>query len=96
MRAMSLPLLRHLGHLSYGVFCVHLVVLELVARYRDMELFTGRTFELFVLTLGISLAVSEVLYRVVERPAMRLKDFHWSRSSRSVDSSSPSAATTSS
>ena len=44
---MSLPSLRHLGRISYGVFCVHLVVLELVARWRDVELFDGRTLELF-------------------------------------------------
>lgn len=94
MRMMSLPLLRHLGHLSYGVFCVHLVVLELVTRYRHMKLFEGRTFELFVLTLGISLLVSEVLYRLVERPAMRLKNLGRPRTKRSVDNSSPSAAAT--
>ena len=39
-----------------------------------MSLFEGRTFELFALTLAISLVVSEALYRVVERPAMRLKN----------------------
>jgi peptidoglycan/LPS O-acetylase OafA/YrhL len=100
MRVMSLAPLRHLGHLSYGVFCVHLVVLELVARYRDMRLFEGRTLELFVLTLAISLLVSEVLYRLVERPALRLKVPPNPRRRRSVDSntpsSTPSAPTTSS
>ena len=47
IRVMSTPFLRHLGHISYGVFCVHLVILELVARWRDIELFEGRTVELF-------------------------------------------------
>jgi peptidoglycan/LPS O-acetylase OafA/YrhL len=100
MRVMALPPLRHLGHLSYGVFCVHLIVLELVARYRDMRLFEGRTLELFVLTLAISFLVSEVLYRLVERPALRLKNPRGPRRRRSVDTSTPSntpsAATTSS
>ena len=49
-----------------------------------MELFDGRTFELFVLTLVISLAVSEVLYRLVERPAMRLEERSTPRGSRST------------
>jgi peptidoglycan/LPS O-acetylase OafA/YrhL len=92
IRAMSTPLLRHLGHISYGVFCVHLVVLELVARWRDMTLFEGRTFELFATTLVISVVVSEVLYRLVERPAMNLKNL--GRAASSVDSSVPSAAAT--
>jgi peptidoglycan/LPS O-acetylase OafA/YrhL len=96
IRLMSLPLLRHLGHISYGVFCVHLVVLELVTRQRDMELFEGRTLELFALTLVISLLVAELLYRLVERPALRFKDLRRPRSARSVESSSPNAAATNS
>lgn len=96
MRTMSLPALRHVGHLSYGVFCVHLTVLELVARSRHMVLFQGRTFELFALTLVVSLLVSEALYRFVERPAMRLKDFHRPGRARSVEASKPSATATSS
>ena len=95
-KSFSLPLLRHLGHISYGVFCVHLVVLELVARWRDMELFYGRTFELFVLTLAISLAVSELLYRLVERPVMRWKSVLDPRASSNRPSTTPSPATTSS
>ncbi len=92
LRVMSNPFLRHLGHISYGVFCVHLVVLELVTRWRGMELFHGRTLELFCLTLAISLVISELLYRFVERPAMRLKNL--GRPDSSVDSRIPSAAAT--
>ena len=96
MRTISLPVLRHVGHLSYGIFCVHLVVLELVARSLDMKLFQGRTFELFALTLAISLLVSEALYRVVERPAMRLKNLRSPGRGRSMDSRTPRAKATSS
>jgi peptidoglycan/LPS O-acetylase OafA/YrhL len=72
--AMSRPALRHVGHISYGIFCFHLVVLELVARWRDIELFRGRGLELFTLTLVLTLVVSEVVYRLVERPALRFKE----------------------
>ncbi|GAA1960872.1 acyltransferase [Nocardioides panacihumi] len=72
-RAMSWRPFRHLGHLSYGIFCVHLVILELVWRWRDMELFHGRTLELFTITLAMSVVVSEILYRLVELPSMRWK-----------------------
>jgi peptidoglycan/LPS O-acetylase OafA/YrhL len=94
MRTMSRPPLRHVGHLSYGVFCIHLTVLELVARSRHMVLFQGRTFELFALTLAISLIVSEGLYRFVERPAMRLRNVPRPGRTRSVDTSKPNAAAT--
>ncbi|GEP32856.1 acyltransferase [Nocardioides szechwanensis] len=93
VRVLSLPLLRHLGHISYGVFCMHLVILELVARWLDLELFRGRTLELFAVTLALSLLVAELLYWLLERPAMRLKDL--SRpGSRSTESSTPKATAT--
>lgn len=74
-RALEAPALRHVGHISYGIFCLHLVVLELVADWRDVELFSGDTAELFVLTLAGTLLVSELAYRVVEQPFMRLRRF---------------------
>lgn len=73
-RVMSWPPLRHLGHTSYSLFCCHLIVLAFVMEWREIELFTGRGLELFVLTLGGSLFVSELLYRLVEKPFLNLKD----------------------
>ena len=70
-RALSHPVPRHLGRLSYGIFCTHLLLLELIVDWRDMPLFGGRGIELFVLTLLASVVVSEVLYRAVERPSQR-------------------------
>lgn len=96
IKAMSWAPLRHLGRLSYGIFCVHLVILELVTRWRDMALFEGRTLELFTLTLLISIAVSEVLYRLVERPALRWKRLFDGSPSATSASSTPSPAKTSS
>lgn len=96
VRVMSLPPLRHLGHLSYGIFCVHLVILELVWRWRDMDLFEGRTLELFSLTLVVSIAVSEVLYRLVERPSMRWKGLFDRPAPSASATSTPSPAHTSS
>lgn len=95
VRVLSLPVLRHVGHLSYGIFCVHLILLELVADWRDMPLFEGRGLELFVLTLAASLVVSEVLHRLVERPSLRLRNA-WTRGSTSATTSAPSASATSS
>ena len=82
VRVLSHPAARHVGHLSYGLFCVHLIVLDLVAEWRDIPLFEGRGVELFVWTLTASLVASELLYRGVERPFMRLRNLRapWSRS----------------
>ena len=95
VRVLTTPALRHVGQLSYGIFCVHLLLLELIADWRDMPLFGGRGIELFVLTLAASLVVSELLHRAVERPALRLRDV-WPLRSRSTDTSAPSATATSS
>lgn len=65
--------LRHVGHISYSIFCVHLIVLELFMTWREYELFQGHGAEIFVATALISGVVAEVLYRVVERPFMRLR-----------------------
>jgi peptidoglycan/LPS O-acetylase OafA/YrhL len=93
-RVFSLAPLRHVGHLSYGLFCVHLVVLELVAQWRDIELFGGRGLELFALTLVISLVVSEVLYRLIERPLMRWKNLGRGSAPTSTATSAPTVKAT--
>jgi peptidoglycan/LPS O-acetylase OafA/YrhL len=73
--------LRHLGHISYGIFCVHMLLLELIAEWGDFGLFEGRGPLLFVLVTLASVLVAEVLYRAVELPFMRLRDLRppWRR-----------------
>jgi peptidoglycan/LPS O-acetylase OafA/YrhL len=85
-RVMTTPPLRHVGHISYGIFCVHLLLLELIADWSDFPVFRGNGLVLFALTLGSSLLVSEVLYRAVELPASRLRG--WSPRPRSWRGSS--------
>ena len=81
-RAMAQPLLRHLGHISYSLFCCHLIVLALLFEALDLTLFDENFFVVFALTLSVSLVVSEVLYRLVERPFLRLKNAGRPASSR--------------
>jgi len=71
-RLMSHPVCRHLGQISYGIFCLHLSIISLVLWSTDYRLFGGDGLEVWALTLVISIAAAEVLYRVVERPALRL------------------------
>jgi peptidoglycan/LPS O-acetylase OafA/YrhL len=70
-RVMSSRLLRHLGHISYGIFCIHLVMLSLVYRFTDYEVFEGDTLPVWVIALVLSIVASEILYRAVELPGVR-------------------------
>lgn len=90
---MAHPLLRHLGRTSYSLFCVHVVVLEWLPPRLGFTLFDANPFTLLVVVLGASLLLAEVVYRVVEKPAMR-----WAhRGTRTVrDAQAPSATTASS
>jgi peptidoglycan/LPS O-acetylase OafA/YrhL len=71
-RVLSSRLLRHLGHISYSVFCIHLVVLALVFDLTPYDVFSGDGLRVWALTLVVTLVVSELLYRFVESPFMRL------------------------
>ncbi len=65
------PVVRHLGHTSYALFCCHVIVLVTIMEVAGFTQFAVAWPLLFALTLAVSLLVSEVLYRFVERPANR-------------------------
>ena len=90
-RALAHPFPRHLGHISYSLFCCHVLVLELEARWLGFELFQSDPFVLFAVTLSISLVTAELLYRSVERPFLRWKD---ARSSSAPETRQPIESTT--
>lgn len=73
-KVLANPVLRRLGHISYGIFCLHLVIIHAVAHVRDIELFQGRGLELWVLTVVFSVLAAEVAYRLIEAPSKRLRD----------------------
>ena len=92
-RVVSHPVGRHLGHVSYPLFCVHLVVLELIDQLTPWEPFTGGSWTIFAVTLLVSLALAELLHRFVEVPCLRLR--RRSTSSSSAKGSRASAPMTS-
>ncbi len=71
-RLMSARLPRHLGHISYGIFCLHLSLISLVLWSTDYRLFGGDGLQVWALTLAATLVAAELLYWLVEWPALRL------------------------
>lgn len=89
------PWLRHLGHISYSTFCLHLPVLYFVFEWGGYPLFRGQSLEIWLWTVGISLVLSELAYRLLERPAQRLRGLSWRRTQKgSQPSASAHAETT--
>jgi peptidoglycan/LPS O-acetylase OafA/YrhL len=67
------PLARHLGFISYGIFCLHLPVLHFIVWSTGWPLFAGRLFPIWALALVLSVISAEIVYRCLEVPAMRLR-----------------------
>ena len=68
-RFLTVPIVHHLGKVSYSLYLVHGTVLFLL-----IHTVFGRIplAAMFVLYLGMTFAVTEVFYRFVERPTMKL------------------------
>jgi peptidoglycan/LPS O-acetylase OafA/YrhL len=72
-RAFTHPVGRRLGWISYGIFCLHLLVLHLVMWATGWTLFAGRGPAIWILAVLGSIVAAEIAYRLLERPALRLK-----------------------
>lgn len=72
-RVMAAPALRHLGHISYGVFCIHILVLHLISHVSDWAQFGGYGWQRLAVTLLVSVAAAELLHFGIERPIQRLR-----------------------
>lgn len=64
-----------LGEISYGIFCVHLIVLHEVFRRTDYQAFSGNWGAVFALTMAGTIALATLTYYLIEVPAMRLRRF---------------------
>jgi peptidoglycan/LPS O-acetylase OafA/YrhL len=63
-----------LGEISYGIFAIHMLVLNLVFRALDLEVFHGRFLTVAVLTLGVTLVLATLSFYLFEKQVMRLKN----------------------
>jgi peptidoglycan/LPS O-acetylase OafA/YrhL len=73
-RACAHPVPTFLGEISYGIFCLHVLVMKGVFRATDTPIFTG-SFPLIALTTAVvTVFVATLAHYVVERPFLRLKE----------------------
>ncbi len=92
-RVMSLGPLRHLGHISYSIFCIHLPILAFAMAVTNAELFRANGLLIWVITVVLTLPAAELLYLLVEKPGMRLKNLG-TPSSNSAEQPTRAAQTT--
>jgi len=69
--ALSSPLPHRLGLISYGIFLWHLMLLRMLVPALGMTFFSGGALLLAAVLLPLTIAVSTLTYRWVERPAQR-------------------------
>jgi peptidoglycan/LPS O-acetylase OafA/YrhL len=72
-RFLASPVMRRLGEISYGVFLLHLVILEGVMNLMGYRVFSGSFIVVFVVTGVASAAAATVSFRWIEQPTMRLR-----------------------
>jgi peptidoglycan/LPS O-acetylase OafA/YrhL len=84
--------LRWLGEISYSIFLIHVLVLDFAFSFLDWTLFTGSFLGVFATVLPVSVALAALLYRFVERPAMRWRDRPPTRATASPDSTHAASA----
>jgi peptidoglycan/LPS O-acetylase OafA/YrhL len=72
-RALELPVMQWLGKISYELFLVHVMLVELAMNILDYQTFTGSMFLAFSMTMALSIPAAWLLYRIFEAP---LRRFH--------------------
>lgn len=72
-RVMSSRPLSHLGELSYGVFCYHVIVLYFTFGALGVPLFQGHFWMVWTTCLVASLALAQVSYSLMEKPLLRYR-----------------------
>lgn len=66
-----------LGDISYGIFAIHLLVLNLVFRFFDYEVFTGHFLTVAIPTLGSTIVLASLSFYLFEKPILRAKNWRF-------------------
>lgn len=72
-RALSSPVALALGRWSYGIFLWHLAVMWTLMNLAGLQPFTGGAWWLLPATAVVAVGVAALSWRLVERPASRLR-----------------------
>ena len=65
--------LRYLGKISYGLYVFHIACIELIVKYSKMHAGPDHLLLLPTLSLGLTILVSALSYRIFESPFLKLK-----------------------
>jgi peptidoglycan/LPS O-acetylase OafA/YrhL len=66
-----------LGDISYGIFAIHMIVLNLVFRVTGIEIFTGRFLTVLAITVTVTIPLAAVSFHLFERRVLRAKNLRW-------------------
>jgi peptidoglycan/LPS O-acetylase OafA/YrhL len=83
-----------LGEISYGIFAIHMLVLNGVFRALDLEVFTGRFLTVAVLTLAVTVVLATLSFYLFEKPILRLKNVRFFARMEPARTVEPSEAST--
>jgi peptidoglycan/LPS O-acetylase OafA/YrhL len=73
-RQLTSPVPFWLGEISYGIFAIHMLVLNLVFRALDLDVFHGRFLTVVVLTLATTLVLATISFYLFEKRVMKFKN----------------------
>lgn len=68
------PVPHWLGEVSYGIFCIHMMVLVVGMERMGIGVFTGRFTLVLLMTVVVTLFLSALAHRFVEEPMLALKN----------------------
>ncbi len=73
-RILTHPIPHYLGEISYGIFAIHMLVLVVGMEVVGIDTFTGQFWTVLGLVLVLTLPLSALAHRFVEKPLLRLKN----------------------
>ncbi len=74
---LSGPLPFWLGEISYGIFAIHMFVLNKVFIATDTDIFTGHFIMILGLTLIVTIVLAGLSFHLFEKPILRFKNVRW-------------------
>lgn len=71
------PIPTWLGQISYGIFAIHMLVLNWVFHLLDLDVFTGRFLTVAAMTLLITIVLATLSFHLLEKQVMKAKNLRF-------------------